>query len=73
MTEGEMVEWHHRFKGHELGQTLGDGQGQECLMCCSPQGCKESDIFNLLAEYIMRNAGLDEAQAGIKIAGANIN
>ena len=29
--------------------------------------------FNLYAEYIMRNAGLDEAQAGIKIAGRNIN
>ena len=30
-------------------------------------------MFNLYAEYIMRNAGLDEAQAGIKIAGRNIN
>ena len=30
-------------------------------------------LFNLYAEYIMRNAGLDEAQAGIKIAGKNIN
>ena len=30
-------------------------------------------IFNLHAEYIMRNAGLEEAQAGIKIAGRNIN
>ena len=30
-------------------------------------------LFNLNAEYIMRNAGLDEAQAGIKIAGRNIN
>ena len=30
-------------------------------------------LFNLYAEYIMRNAGLDEAQAGIKIAGGNIN
>ena len=29
--------------------------------------------FNLYAEYIMRNAGLDEVQAGIKIAGRNIN
>ena len=32
-----------------------------------------SCLFNLYAEYIMRNAGLDEAQAGIKIAGRNIN
>ena len=30
-------------------------------------------LFNLYVEYIMRNAGLDEAQAGIKIAGRNIN
>ena len=30
-------------------------------------------LFNLYAEYIMRNASLDEAQAGIKIAGRNIN
>ena len=30
-------------------------------------------LFNLHAEYILRNAGLDEAQAGIKIAGRNIN
>ena len=30
-------------------------------------------LFNLYVEYIMRNAGLDEAQAGIKIAGRNVN
>ena len=30
-------------------------------------------LFNLYAEYIMRNAGLEEAQAGIKISGRNIN
>ena len=34
---------------------------------------RERSLFNLYAEYIMRNAGLDEAQAGIKIAGRNIN
>ena len=32
-----------------------------------------TSLFNLYAEYIMRNAGLEEAQAGIKIAGRNIN
>uniref|UniRef100_A0AC11EJA3 Uncharacterized protein n=4 Tax=Ovis aries TaxID=9940 RepID=A0AC11EJA3_SHEEP len=38
------------------------------------QGCILSPcLFNLYAEYIMRNAGLDETQAGIKIAGRNIN
>ena len=38
------------------------------------RGCILSPcLFNLHAEYIMRNAGLEEAQAGIKIAGRNIN
>ena len=44
---------------------IGKGVGQGCVL--SP--C----LFNLNAEYIMRNAGLDEAQGGIKIAGRNIN
>ena len=44
---------------------IGKGVCQDCVL--SP--C----LFNLLAEYIMRNAGLEEAQAGIKIAGRNIN
>ena len=38
------------------------------------QGCILSPcLFNLYAEYIMRNSGLEETQAGIKIAGRNIN
>ena len=38
------------------------------------QGCVLSPcLFNLYAEYIMRNAGLGETQSGIKIAGTNIN
>ena len=38
------------------------------------QGCILSPcLFNVYAEYIMRNAGVEEAQAGIKIAGRNIN
>ena len=44
---------------------IGKGVRQSCIL--SP--C----LFNLYAEYIMRNAGLEEAQAGIKIAGRNIN
>ena len=44
---------------------IGKGVCQVCIL--SP--C----LFNLYAEYIMRNAGLEDAQAGIKIAGRNIN
>ena len=43
MTEDEMVEWHHRLNGHEFEQTLGDGEGQGRLACCSPWSCKELD------------------------------
>ena len=41
MTEDERAGQHHQCNGHELGQTLGDGDGQGGLVCCSPWGCKE--------------------------------
>ena len=44
----EMVGWHHRWNGHELGQTLGDGEAQGGLVCCSPWGRKESDTTEQL-------------------------
>ena len=44
---------------------IGKGVRQGCILL--------SCLFNLFAEYIMRNAGLEEAQAGIKIARRNIN
>ena len=43
MIEDEMVGWHHQFNGHEFEQTLGDGERQGSLMCCSPWGRKGSD------------------------------
>ena len=44
MSEVEMAGWNDRCNGHELGQTLGDGEGQGGLICCSPWGHKESDM-----------------------------
>ena len=43
MTEDERVGWHHWLNGHELEQTLGDGEGQGSLAYYSPRGRKESD------------------------------
>ena len=48
MTEDEMFGWHHWLKGHEFEQTLGDGEGQGSLPCCSSWGCKELDTTELL-------------------------
>ena len=42
-TEDEMVGCHHRLNGHEFEQTLGAGDGQGRLACCSPWGGKDSD------------------------------
>ena len=43
MTEGEMVGLYHRHDGHEFEQTLGVGDGQGGLACCSSRGHKELD------------------------------
>ena len=40
-TEEEMVGWHHQLNGHEFEQTLGDGEGQGSLACCSSWGHKD--------------------------------
>ena len=53
--------WHETTDWFQFGK--GVRQGYILLPC----------LFNLYAEYIMRNTGLDEAWAGIKIAGRNIN
>ena len=52
MTEDEMVGWQHRLNGHELEQTLGDGEGQGSLVCCSPWGLKELDMTEQLNKVL---------------------
>ena len=44
MTEDEMVGWHRLLNGHEFEQTPRDNERQGSLVCCSPWGCKESDM-----------------------------
>ena len=52
-----------------MEQQTGSKLEKECAKPVYLSPC----LFNLYAEYLMRNAGLDEAQAGIKIAGRNIS
>ena len=48
VSEDEMAGWHYRCNGHELRQTLGDGERQGGLVCCGPWGHKESDTTKRL-------------------------
>ena len=63
------------YAGQEATVRTGHGitdwfqMGKEVRQGCILSPC----LFNLYAEYIMRNAGLEKAQAGIRIAGRNIN
>ena len=47
-TEDEMVRWYHWLDGHEFEQPSGIGDGQGSVACCSPWGCKESDMTEWL-------------------------
>ena len=53
----------------DMEQWTGSKSGKECIKSVYSHFC----LFNLYAEYIMKNAELDEAQAGIKISRRNIN
>ena len=64
------------YAGQEAAVRTGNGTTTDWFQIGKGvrQGCILSPcLFNFYAEYIMRNAGLEEAQAGIKIAGRNIN
>ena len=43
-----MVGWHHRLDGREFEQSLGDGEAQGSLVCCSPWGHRQSDMTERL-------------------------
>ena len=50
--------WHYPLNGHEFEQTLGVGEGQGSLACCSPRGCKESEVTERLNNHV--GAGTQE-------------
>ena len=47
MIEDETVRWHHGLSGHELEWTLGYGEGQRSLACCSPWGHKNQTLVSV--------------------------
>ena len=53
-TEVNMVGWHHQLNGHEFEQTLGAGEGQGSLVCCSARGREELDSTEWLNNNIVR-------------------
>ena len=62
------------YAGHEATVRTGHGAADWFQIGKGCQGCILSPcLFGLYAEYIMRHAGLDKTQAGIKMAGTNIN
>ena len=57
-----MVRWHHQLDGHEFEQILGDSEGQEGLVCCSPWGLKESDT----PEQLKNSRGAGSSRQAIR-------
>ena len=53
-----MSGWHHQLDGHEYEQAPGIVDGQDSLMCCSPWGCKESDMIEQLKNNKCETGGL---------------
>ena len=69
MTEHEMVGWRHWLNTHEFEQTLGDGDGQGNLSCCSPWGHKEINITEKSVQFscsvvsdLLRHHGLQHTR-----------
>ena len=60
--QDEMVRWHHRLKGHEFEQTLGDNKRQRSQACCNSWGHKESDMTEQLNNKQMRKLNSEVKQ-----------
>ena len=67
MTEDEMAGWHHRLNAHESGWTLGAGDGQGGLACCSSWGRKESDTTERLNWTELKRLDLNSSNYKKKI------
>ena len=72
-SEDEMAGWHHQCNGHELGQTLGDAEGQGGLACCSPWGCRvghdqvTEQQQQCIFEYSFSNLNLESSRRRKKL------
>ena len=68
-TEDEMVGWHHRLNGHEFKHALGDGEGQESLVCCSPWVAKS---WTWLSHWTTTHVCSFGQEVGIKLWGGGL-
>ena len=67
MTEDEMVGWHHRLNGHEFGWTLGVGDEQGGLVCCSStKSNNEKSTHVDFSTHLLRNSPEPQKQTSIK-------
>ena len=66
-TEDDMVWWRHWLNGLGFGWTLGVGDGQGGLACCSSWGCKESDMTEQLNWTKVKKKGVNVSQLFLKI------
>ena len=62
MTEDKMVGWHHQLNGYEFELAPGDGEEQGSLPCCSPWGCKQSDMTEQMNK---NNQGVKQFGRGV--------
>ena len=62
-----MVGWHQRLNGHGFGRTLGVGDGQGGLACCSSWGHKESDTLECMVKWALGSITTDKASGSYGI------